>query len=48
MTSLVLVKDLQRALQDGVDGLDLPAPVGDGGAGAGAHECGTKDDGKVV
>lgn len=47
-SSLVLVKDLQRVLQDRVDRLDLPACVGDGGAWVSSHECGAEDNGQVV
>lgn len=44
-TSLILIKDLQRVLQDGVDGLDLPARISDSGAGISAHQSWTKNDG---
>lgn len=47
-SSLVLVKDLQRVLQDRVDRLDLPACVGDGGAWVCSHECRAEDDGQVM
>lgn len=45
---LILIKDLIRVLQNRVNDLDLPAGIRDGGAGVGAHECGTEDDGEVV
>lgn len=45
---LVLVEDLVRVLQDGVDNLDLPPGVLDGPPRVGAHEGGAEDDGEVV
>jgi hypothetical protein len=45
---LVLIENLVRVLQNGVNDPNLPAGVGDGGAGVGAHERGAKDDGEVM
>lgn len=44
----ILIKDLVRVYQDCVNDLDLPAGICDGGAGIGAHERGTEDDGQIV
>jgi len=47
-TDLVVVEDLIRVLQYRVDDLDLPAGVGDGRTGIGAHECGSEYHGQIV
>lgn len=44
----ILIKNLVRVYQDCVNDLDLPAGICNSGAGIGAHECGTEDDGQVV
>lgn len=48
LVDLILIEDLVRILQDGIDDADLPASIGDIAARSGAHEGRPEDDGEVL